>query len=166
MSDAAGRSGPLGRRRRPVVSVRPALADDVEVVAALEAQTLGTDAWSPGLVAEGVRGALPTVAYLLAELDGEPVGHAVASLAGDVVELQRIGVLEVARRDGAGSALLEAVDTLARGEHAERLLLEVREDNEPALAFYRSHGFAEVARRPRYYGDGATAVVMERSVDR
>jgi ribosomal-protein-alanine N-acetyltransferase len=150
----------------PQLSVRAATEDDVDVVGALEAGTLGADAWSPSLVAEGVRGALPTVVYLLAEADGEPVGHAVASLAGDVVELQRIGVLETARRAGAGSALLEAVDTLARGEHAERLLLEVREDNEPALAFYRAHGFAELARRPRYYGDGATAVVMERPVDR
>ena len=45
---------------------------------------------------------------------------------------------------------------------AERLLLEVREDNGDALAFYDARGFRELARRPRYYRDGATAVVMER----
>ena len=37
----------------------------------------------------------------------------------------------------------------------------MREDNAGALAFYAATGFAEIARRPRYYRDGATAVVME-----
>ena len=40
------------------------------------------------------------------------------------------------------------------------LLLEVREDNRPAIAFYAARGLVEIDRRPRYYRDGATAVVM------
>jgi ribosomal-protein-alanine N-acetyltransferase len=32
------------------------------------------------------------------------------------------------------------------------------------LAFYAAHGFVEVDRRPRYYRDGSTAVVMRRSL--
>jgi ribosomal-protein-alanine N-acetyltransferase len=43
---------------------------------------------------------------------------------------------------------------------ANRLLLEVREDNAGALAFYASRGFIEIDRRPRYYRDGTTAVVL------
>ncbi len=43
------------------------------------------------------------------------------------------------------------------------MLLEVREDNAGALAFYAARGFVEVDRRPRYYRDGATAVM--RSMD-
>ena len=49
---------------------------------------------------------------------------------------------------------------VARRTLAERLLLEVREDNRGALAFYASQGFVEIDRRARYYADGATAVVM------
>ena len=41
------------------------------------------------------------------------------------------------------------------------MLLEVRADNRPALAFYAHHGFVEIDRRDRYYADGATAVVMQ-----
>ena len=48
----------------------------------------------------------------------------------------------------------------ARESGADRLLLEVREDNAGALAFYAARGFVEVDRRRRYYRDGATAVVM------
>jgi ribosomal-protein-alanine N-acetyltransferase len=52
--------------------------------------------------------------------------------------------------------------TRARAGRADRLLLEVRETNEGALAFYAAHGFEEIDRRPRYYRDGATAIVMRR----
>jgi ribosomal-protein-alanine N-acetyltransferase len=146
------------------VVVRAAALDDVAAVAASEAANLGRDAWSAGLVAEGVAGNLPTIHYLVAELDGTVVGHAVASIVGEIGELQRIAVDGAHRRTGLAGALLEAVLDLARAEEAERLLLEVREDNEPALAFYAGHGFTELDRRPRYYRDGATAVVMERPV--
>lgn len=146
------------------VVVRTATLDDVAAVAASEEANLGRDAWSAALVAEGVSGNLPTIHYLVAEVDGEVVGHAVASLVGDLGELQRIAVGAGWRRTGVAGALLETVLDLARAERAERLLLEVREDNEPALEFYAGHGFRELDRRPRYYRDGATAVVMERPV--
>ncbi len=137
--------------------VRPATADDAEAVTASEAESLGPDAWSAGLVAEGVSGRLPTVHYLVAEDDGVVVGHAVASLAGDVVELQRIAVTPAARRTGVAGALLDAVRALS----TDRVLLEVREDNEAAIGFYAARGFVELDRRPRYYRDGSTAIVME-----
>ena len=40
------------------------------------------------------------------------------------------------------------------------MLLEVRVDNHPALAFYAAHGFVEIDRRQRYYADGTTAAVL------
>jgi ribosomal-protein-alanine N-acetyltransferase len=148
------------------MTVRPAGPDDVGAVARLEAACLGADAWSEGLVREGVTGALPTVRYLVAEEDGEVVGHAVASMAGDIAELQRIAVDERRRRSGIASALLAGVVEAAAATEADRLLLEVREDNHGALAFYARHGFAEIDRRPRYYADGATAVVLRLGLGR
>ena len=40
---------------------------------------------------------------------------------------------------------------LARWHRAERIFLEVRPSNPPAIALYQSEGFNEVGRRPRYY---------------
>jgi [ribosomal protein S18]-alanine N-acetyltransferase len=148
------------------VTVRPATESDVDAIAASEADNLGADAWSPGLVAEGVAGRLPTVHYLVAEEAGEVVGHAAASVVADVAELQRIAVAEPVRRRGVGAALLAEVVALAARAGADRLLLEVREDNTTALGFYAAEGFVEVDRRPRYYRDGATAVVLRRPVGR
>ena len=52
----------------------------------------------------------------------------------------------------------------ATAEGADRLLLEVRENNAGAIGFYAAHDFVEIDRRPRYYRDGATAVVMLREL--
>ena len=146
------------------MTVRPATPADLASITASEADNFGTDAWSSTLVEEGVAGRLPTVHYLVAEHDGSVVGHAVVSAVADIAELQRIAVDADHRRRGVATALLEEVVALAVRERAERLLLEVREDNEAALAFYAAAGFTELVRRPRYYRDGATAVVLVRPV--
>ena len=144
------------------MTVRTATLTDVAAIAASEVDNLGADAWSHALVEEGVAGRLPTVHYLVAEEEHRLVGHAVASLAGDVAELQRIAVDRGHRRTGLATALLEGVLSLARGGGADRLLLEVREDNAGALAFYAARGVVEIDRRARYSRDGAAAVVMRR----
>ena len=146
--------------------IRGAAPDDVPAIAGLERDNLGADAWSEGLVGEGVRGLLPTVHYLVAEVDGDVVGYAAASIVADIAELQRIAVDSGHRRSGLATELLEAVTELAGNDEAERLLLEVREDNAGALAFYAAAGFSEIARRSRYYGDGTTAVVLQRRLRR
>lgn len=142
-----------------MVRVRRAGPGDLEAVGSLEREALGPDAWGEGLLREGLAGLLPTTTYLVAEHDGVVVGHAVAAVAGDVVELQRIATSAAQRRTGVASALLESVVALAGP--GERVLLEVREDNAGARAFYAARGFVELARRPRYYAGGATAVVLE-----
>jgi [ribosomal protein S18]-alanine N-acetyltransferase len=153
-----------------VIVVRTARSADVAAVTCLEEECLGVDAWSAGLVREGIDGALPTVVYLVAQLGdaagGEVIGHAVVSTAGDIAELQRIAVDASHRRDGVASALLAGVLEVAGRTEADRLLLEVREDNSGALSFYAGQGFVEIDRRPRYYADGTTAVVLRRPLGR
>lgn len=162
--------------------MRRAVPGDLDAVAGLEREGLGDDAWSEALVAAGLAGDLPTVVYLVAQDGSEVVGHAVVSLPlpatsaadpgldpdpdtdPDPAELQRIAVAADRRRGGLASALLEAVAALAREAGAERLLLEVREDNAGARAFYAARGFGEIARRSRYYRDGTAAVVLERAL--
>nr|WP_227467605.1 GNAT family N-acetyltransferase [Nocardioides lijunqiniae] len=129
----------------------------------MESDALGADAWSEGLVREGVEGNLPTVHYVVADDDGL-AGYAVASVVADIAELQRIAVRGDRRRGGVATELLDAVVTLAADGGADRLLLEVRDTNAPALAFYAARGFVEVDRRPRYYRDGSPAVVMRRAL--
>lgn len=61
-----------------------------------------------------------------------------------------------ARRQGRAEGLLAAFIAAAQTEGAARLVLEVAESNTPAQALYRKAGFAEIARRPRYYARPAS----------
>jgi len=146
------------------VLVRAAQPLDAARIAALEVENLGDDAWSENLVFQGVSGTLPTVVYLVAEVDGEVVGYAAASIVADIAELQRIAVTPQRRRAGVAGQLLAGVLAAGRAQRADRVLLEVREDNAAALAFYAAHEFVEIDRRRRYYRDGTTAVVMRRAL--
>ncbi|MCW2755150.1 MAG: ribosomal protein S18P -alanine acetyltransferase [Marmoricola sp.] len=140
--------------------IRAAGTSDIEAVVALEAATQGVDAWSEGLVRDGIEGGLPTISYLVAEDDDQVLGYAVASYACDIAELQRIGVAEQARRRGLASELVAAIVAHAPSTGADRMLLEVRADNRGAIAFYAARDFVEIDRRARYYRDGTDAVVM------
>ena len=146
--------------------IRTADPADGPAIASLEQEAFGSDAWSDALVFEGLAGRLPGTLYLVAEDDASPVvlGYAAASLFADVAELQRIAVASTGRRTGVASRLLARVEEEARLRYSERLLLEVREDNAAACAFYAARGFHELDRRPRYYADGTTAVVLEKDL--
>jgi ribosomal-protein-alanine N-acetyltransferase len=139
--------------------IRRADVDDAPVIAALEREALGSDAWSEVLVTEGAAGRVPTTLYLVATEGDELTGYAAISII-DVAELQRIAVAAGHRRTGVATDLLARAEDEARVRQVDRLLLEVREDNHGACAFYAARGFTELDRRPHYYADGTTAVVL------
>jgi ribosomal-protein-alanine N-acetyltransferase len=90
------------------------------------------------------------------------IAYAAAWVAYDEVHLLSIAVVPERRRRGFGSEMLRAVVARGIACGAERVILEVREGNAAARAFYRTHGFAEIGRRRRYYSDtGEDAIVME-----
>lgn len=144
------------------MTVRPAVPDDVDAIAALEREAFPDDAWTRDYLEIALDGRMPTVRLLVAvdDADGTVVGHALTSVVYEIAELQRIAVTAAHRRRGHASALLDHTVALATREGAERLLLEVREGNQAALAFYRVAGFAEIDRRERYYRDGTTGIVL------
>ena len=151
-----------------MVSVRPGSAGDAAAVVALEREALGSDAWSENLLTEALSGRVPTTLCLVAEDDetSQLVGYAAVSVVADLAELQRIAVAAPRRRSGVASALLTRVEFEAASRHADRVLLEVRDDNSGALAFYARHAFTELSRRERYYADGTTAIVLARAIGR
>lgn len=152
MTPGSGATGPV---------TRVATAADVPAVAALEAEAFPHDAWPYGYLEQAVAGELHGTGIHLAERDGVVVGYAITSVVFEIAELQRIAVAPGHRRGGVAGALLSAVLADAGRRGAERLLLEVRETNTGALAFYERAGFVEIDRRPRYYRDQATAIVLE-----
>lgn len=149
----------MSAHERVAPGLRPATEHDVDAVTALEAEVFGADAWSRESVLQELTGPLRQV-YVAVTEDGDVCGYVVVVGVGDVADVHRLAVAEAYRRRGIAVALLGACDLHA---HA-RVMLEVHADNEGAIAFYRSSGFAEISRRSGYYADGGDAVVMQRPV--
>ena len=78
-------------------------------------------------------------------------GYVVAWYVVDEGEVANLAVAPGARRQGIGSALLDAAvrESIQRG--VSDLYLEVRESNLSARRLYATRGFEEVSRRKGYY---------------
>lgn len=75
-------------------------------------------------------------------------------------EIHTIGVDPEYQGRGIGRRMLDELLNIADGGVVH---LEVRTDNEPAIALYRSVGFTQVGLRRRYYRiSGADAYTMRR----
>lgn len=70
---------------------------------------------------------------------------------GEDAELMTIGVGKAYQRQGIAAALLQVLVDEAKRQGASRMLLEVRVDNDPALALYQRFGFERMGLRKRYY---------------
>lgn len=93
--------------------------------------------------------------------DGLIDGYAGLSAAEDVADVCTIGVRPDRQGHGIGRLLLRE---LIRAAGGRRMMLEVRTDNDPAIALYVSEGFRRIGLRRRYYfPSGADAYTMERT---
>lgn len=138
----------------------------VERIAELERILFAHGAWSRDLIASELDA--PGRSYWL---DVDPDAHArgrfdIRGYAGYWfdgcdAQIMTVGVAPDHRRRGIGRALLERLIDAARAQGAGRMLLEVRVDNEPALALYRDLGFTRMGLRRRYYQpEGVDAYTM------
>ena len=106
---------------------------------------------------------LDTRHYLVAVTGDEVVGYAGLCDYPDEAFVQTIAVAKKAQRSGLGARLLQALLDEAERRGQRRVLLEVRADNDPAIALYERFGFRRSAVRRGYYQpSGADAVVMRR----
>lgn len=86
---------------------------------------------------------------VIALLDGKPAGMVGALVAdGNTVELISMWVAPFARGRGVGDALIQAIVSWAEKQHADRLVLSVRNDNGRAIALYARHGFIDAGPDP------------------
>lgn len=95
---------------------------------------------------------------------GDPglvVGALLAWHVVDEVHIHQLVTLPDRRRQGIGRALLAHVIARARSDGRARILLEVKSDNQAALALYRAFGFEARRVRRAYYADGSDAFEMD-----
>lgn len=83
---------------------------------------------------------------------GRPLdGFIVISSAADQAEILTIATDPAHRRRGIARALLDISETELVENGVDTLFLEVAEDNDAAIKFYKGAGFEPIGRRPAYY---------------
>lgn len=130
--------------------IRHGRAADLDEVVELE-RACYSDPW-PATAFASLPGN-PRVYFAVAE---SPVaktitGYVVAWFVLDEGEVANLAVASGVRRQGIGSALLDAAIRESTGRGVSDLYLEVRESNQSARRLYASRGFEEVSRRKGYY---------------
>ena len=135
------------------VSFRSAEGADVPALMALAEECPGAPRWTLATWRQVLdsAGGRARRTVVVAESDERFVGFGVIGIAGDAAEIESLAVSPVARRQGIGRSLCEALMRWARLSGASRALLEVRVSNQAARALYESLHFREVAIRRGYY---------------
>ncbi|HEX9882165.1 MAG TPA: GNAT family N-acetyltransferase [Hyphomicrobium sp.] len=89
----------------------------------------------------------PAGAFLIARLEGRPVGcGALRAIDRDVGEVKRMWVHARARRLGVGRRILEALESQARARGLRTLRLDTNRALKEAHALYGKLGYVEVER--------------------
>lgn len=150
------------RERTAKTLIREMKAEDAAAVAEIEYQTF-PDHWSQNAVLDTLSN--PQTVCLLAEKAGKAAGYLLAYLAGGEAEIARIAVPEGLKRQGIGKKLLQLLEETCKEKQVGRLLLDVRESNREARAFYQKMAFQEDGVRKGFYQSPAEdAVLMSREL--
>lgn len=145
--------------------MREASTDDAPAIAALDAR-VNASPWSADAVRETLQRA---GGFVLCMPDGALAGFVLFTVVADECEILDVAIDPEYRRAGRAGRLLEAAQRAAADRGATRCLLEVRESNASAQAFYHSAGFAVTGRRRDYYRTTTgreDALLMSRSIAR
>lgn len=140
-----------GRPGTATTGIRPLTGADVPRLVELERELFGAGAWSAAMLREELAAPGRWYVGLDDPASGGLVAYAGLWFDGDAATVMTLGVARSAQRRGVGAALLDALVARARSLDAHALLLEVRVDNEAAIALYRRAGFEVLRRRRRYY---------------
>ena len=132
-------------------------ARDAAAVGEILASSPQAAAWTvKSLEQLNIRGELGWVIEDKKSVAGFLVVRAVVAEA----EILNLCIAPEKRRSGLAESLLDVAVAELRRTRVDRLFLEVRESNTPAISFYEKHKFRETGRRPGYYRNPDEAAVL------
>ncbi len=92
---------------------------------------------------------------------GELVGALTISLGLDDADLEGIVVKKNYLNRGVATFLMEQMIKVVKESGINKILLEVRKGNTPAISLYQKFNFKAIHVRKGYYADGEDAVIMQ-----
>ena len=140
-----------------VIHFRTLLPEDAEGVAAVERESFPTP-WSRE---DFWREASNDFAcYIVALEDAEIIGFGGCWISFEEAQVTNIALTSAQRGRGLGKVLMAKLMRAAAERGAERMTLEVRPSNTPALRLYEGLGFAAIGVRKKYYQDNDEDAIL------
>ena len=117
------------------------------------------DGWNAQMLLDGIEsGNLLGTTY---KLQDKIVGFVTYSVNQDFAEIDDIFVIKEYRKNKIATSLLQDLIEKLKSK-TQKIFLEVRESNLPAINLYQKFGFTKVSARKNYYNDGENALVLVR----
>ena len=133
---------------------------DADCVARLE-MNIFPDPWSEKSRLESLSQEY-SICLVLEDRD-QVVGYLIFYQSFGEGEILRVAVEKKNQRQGAGTCLLDALDTFCVEKGITKVMLDVRESNQKARNFYKKKGFEEDGIRRNFYtSPNEDAVLMSR----
>ncbi len=103
---------------------------------------------------------------ILLEVDGTITGYGLLLYrrGTSLVRLYSIAILPNQQQTGLGKALMQQLENTAQNHDCVYLRLEVRPDNERAIALYQRLGYHQFNRKQDYYEDHSEALCFEKRI--
>ncbi len=132
---------------------------DSEKIYLLEKECF-SDAWSLSSLETQLSGS--NAIWVIYEENNIPVGYALGTEVCGEAELYRIAVLSEYRRKGIADKLMMDFLEKCNERGGEKVFLEVRSLNAPAIALYEKYGFERISVRKGYYGDDDAVIFTKK----
>lgn len=101
--------------------------------------------------------------YIIAKEGNEIVGFAGIKIVMEQADVMNIVTKKSFRNKGVGSLLLKNLIEICKGLNVTSIMLEVNENNLPAIHLYESFGFKILGVRKKYYGAN-NAIIMQKGI--
>lgn len=142
-----------------MIKIDKLIKEDIAQVVLLEEQFLGETLGSEMLENELDN---EFMCFLSAKESKKVLGYIGAYVINGELEILNFVVDENFQRTGIGTLLFN--ELLNRYPNTKSVVLEVREQNEKGINFYKKNNFNVISKRKHYYKNGDDALVMMKEI--
>lgn len=89
------------------------------------------------------------------------VGFGGYKILVDNADIMNIVTKKSCRKNGVGTLILQNIIDLIKSQNINHIILEVNENNIPAINLYKKFDFITIAERKKYYNGTDNAIIME-----
>ncbi len=146
------------------MQIRAMDVKDLSKVLEIEQSLFPSDAWTKQLFLAELAEVPMSRSVVVVEDSDEIIGYASLRFIGKDGDINTIAISTPNQNQGYGKLLLNWLLNIAKEKGVKELFLDVRADNDSAIAMYKKSGFEQIDVRKNYYDHKVDALVMRKKL--